>query len=239
MSLAQRTVIIVGGGSGIGLGVARACLSRGANVVLAGRNLAKLEGALAALQAGEQGRAVATDITDEARVVELFREVAEFDHVVVTAADLAYEPITSFDLGAAQRALASKLLGALLVAKHAAPRLPRTGSITFTTGVASERPRPGGSLTATVNGGLHSFVRAAAIELAPVRVNALSPGWVDSGLWDHIPVDKAAAFAKMSASLPTGRIATPADLGHAALFLMESEMTTGAVLTVDGGQRFV
>jgi len=109
----------------------------------------------------------------------------------------------------------------------------------LTTGVASERPLPGGSLTATVNGGLHSFVRGAAIELAPIRVNALSPGWVDSELWDAIGTDKTAAFSAMSARLPVGRIGTPSDLGHAAVFLMENDFTTGAVLTVDGGHRFV
>ncbi|RYZ01498.1 MAG: SDR family oxidoreductase [Myxococcales bacterium] len=239
MNLHERTVIVIGGGSGIGWGAAQACLERGAHVVLAGRTASKLERALQTLQAGERGRYVSADITKEGDVSALFRGAERVDHVVVTAADLAYQPIVEFDVAAAQRALGSKLLGALLVAKHAAPRLPAHGSLTFTTGVASERPLPRGSLTATVNGGLHSFVRAAAIELAPIRVNALSPGWVDSELWDSIGVDKAAAFAQMAARLPVGRIATPADLGHAAVFLMESEMTTGAVLTVDGGHRFV
>lgn len=242
MNIEGQSVIIVGGGSGIGLGIARACLQRGAHVILAGRTASKLERALDTLFDGEggvRGRSLTADITLEADVVRLFEAVSSVDHVVVTAADLAYQPIREFDLGAARRALESKLLGALLVCKHAASRLSPRGSITLTSGVASERPLRGGSLVAAVNGGLHSFVRAAALELAPIRVNALSPGWVDSELWDGIRIDKGAAFAAMSERLPVGRIGVPADLAHAAAFLMENEFTTGSVLSVDGGHRFV
>lgn len=239
MNLEQRTVIIIGGGSGIGLGVAKASLARGAHVVLAGRSLEKLEQALVKLEAGERGRAVQADITREADVAALFENVPALDHVVVTAASLAYQPIVSFDIAAAQRAIESKLLGALLVAKHAGPRLRAGGSITFTTGVAVQRPMPGGSMVGAVNGAIDAFIRGAAIELAPIRVNALSPGWVDTELWDVIGGNKDAAFANKAALLPARRIGTPDDLGHAAAFLMENEFTTGTVLHVDGGHRFV
>lgn len=239
MTLSEQNIVIVGGGSGIGRGVARACLDRGARVVLVGRTLSKLTGALATLEAGERGRGIVADITLEADVVRLFQELPSVDHVVVTAAQLAYQPLRSFELDAARRALDSKVLGALLIAKHAAPRLPPTGSLTFTTGVASERPLPRGSMVAAANGALNSFVRGAALELAPIRVNALSPGWVDSELWDVVGGDKTALFSAMAARLPVGRIGQPDDLGHAAVFLMENQFTTGAVLTVDGGHRFV
>jgi NAD(P)-dependent dehydrogenase (short-subunit alcohol dehydrogenase family) len=238
MEITERTVIIVGGASGIGLAIARACLKRGARIVLAGRTLTRLEHALTTLEAGARGRAIPTDITHEADVARLFEQTSSVDHVAVTAADLAYQPIRDFELAAARRAIDSKLLGALLIAKHAAPRLNSGGSITFTTGVASERPSPRGSMVAAVNGGLHSFVRGAALELAPIRVNALSPGWVDSELWDRVGIDKMPAFAAMAARLPAGRIGVPDDLAHAAVFLMESAFTTGAILTVDGGHRF-
>jgi NAD(P)-dependent dehydrogenase (short-subunit alcohol dehydrogenase family) len=238
MTIAEQTVVIVGGGSGIGWGVAQACLARGARVVLVGRTREKLERALTTLEAGERGRAIVADITLEAEVAPLFAQRPGFDHVVVTAAQLAYQPIRDFQVDAARRTLDSKILGALLIAKHASAHLPAHGSLTFTTGVASERPLPRGSLVAAVNGALNSFVRAAALELAPIRVNALSPGWVDSELWDVIGGDKAALFAAMAARLPVGRIGQPEDLGHAAVFLMENQFTTGAVLTVDGGHRF-
>jgi NAD(P)-dependent dehydrogenase (short-subunit alcohol dehydrogenase family) len=239
MTLLEKTVVVVGGGSGIGLGVARASLARGARVVLVGRTRQKLERALSTLAAGERGQAIVADVTLEANVVRLFEQLPSVDHVVVTAAELAYQPIRDFQLDAARRALDSKILGALLIAKHAAARLPPTGSLTFTTGVACERPLPRGSMVAAVNGALNSFVRGAALELAPIRVNALSPGWVDSELWDVIGGDKAAIFSAMAARLPVGRIGRPDDLGHAAVFLMENQFTTGAVLSVDGGHRFV
>ncbi len=162
----------------------------------------------------------------------------ELDHVVVTAASLPYQPIASFDLDAARSAVESKLLAALLIAKHGGPRLRPGGSLTFTTGVASERPMPRGSMVAAVNGAINSFIRGAAIELAPIRVNALSPGWIDTELWNAVG-NKDAAFAAMTQRLPVGRIGTPNDLAHAALFLMENPFATGTVLHVDGGHRFV
>ena len=172
-------------------------------------------------------------------MARLFEQTPSAAHAVVTAADLAYQPIASFELEAARRAVDSKLLGALLVAKYAAPRLAAGGSLTFTTGVASERPLPRGSMVAAVNGALNCFIRGAAIELAPLRVNALSPGWVDTELWDVIGPGKATAFAAKAERLPVGRIGTAEDLAHAAIFLMENEFTTGTVLDVDGGHRFV
>lgn len=245
MLLTDRTVLVIGGGSGIGYGVAKTSLARGAKVVLAGRGVPKLHGALTRLEAGTRGAALAADITREPDVARLFEQAAQsvgsqqLDHVVVTAAELAYQPIRNFDVAAARRALDSKILGALLVAKHAASCLPANGSVTFTTGVASERPLARGSMVAAVNGALNSFVRGAAIELAPLRVNALSPGWVDTELWDIVGADKSAAFTAMAQRLPVGRIGAAEDLGHAAVFLMENDFTTGAVLTVDGGHRFV
>ncbi|WP_394832993.1 SDR family oxidoreductase [Pendulispora rubella] len=239
MDLSNRTVIVVGGGSGIGLGIARAALARGARIVLGGRSREKLDRALEALEAGERGRSVAVDITQEADVVRLFESVPEVDHIAVTAATLAYQPIREFDLEAARRAVRSKLLGALLIAKHGGARLRPGGSITFTTGVATDRPLPRGSMVGAVNGAIDCFIRGAAIELAPIRVNALSPGWVDTELWDVIGADKASRFSGMAQRLPVGRIGTPDDLGHAAIFLMTNGFTTGTVLHVDGGHRFV
>src|SRR4051812_32645030 len=119
MTLSEQTVVVVGGGSGIGRGVARACLARGARVVLVGRTREKLEQSLTTLEAGERGRAIVADITLEADVVRLFEQLPSVNHVVVTAAQLAYQPIRDFQVDAARRALDSKILGALLIAKHA------------------------------------------------------------------------------------------------------------------------
>lgn len=238
--LEDRTAVVVGGGSGIGLAVAREALARGAEVVLAGRSRERLERALAGLAAGPRARAVAADVRREDDVVRLFEAVRQADHVVVTAIVPGYQPIAAFDLEAARAVVESKLLGALLVAKHGAPRLRPGGSLTFTTGIAAERPMPRGSMVAAVNGALAAFVRAAALELAPLRVNALSPGWVDTEIWDAVAGDgKAATFAAMAERLPARRIGRPEDLAHAAAFLMENGFTTGSVLHVDGGHPLV
>lgn len=239
-TLGGATVVVVGGGSGIGLAVAREALARGAEVVLAGRTPARLERALAALDAGRRARAVAADVAREADVVRLFEEVPAADHLVATAVDPGYQPIAAFELDVARRVVDSKLLGALLLAKHGAPRLRPGGSLTFTTGIAAERPLPRGAMIAAVNGALASFVRAAALELAPLRVNALSPGWVDTEIWEAVAGDaRQATFAAMAARLPARRIGRPEDLAHAAAFLMENGFTTGAVLHVDGGHPLV
>ncbi|WP_394843541.1 SDR family oxidoreductase [Pendulispora brunnea] len=239
MDLTNRTVVVLGGGSGIGLGIARAALANGARIVLGGRTREKLDRALESLDAKERGRCISVDITREADVVRLFESVPDVDHVVVTAAVLAYQPIREFDMEAARRTIDSKIVAALLIAKHGGARLRPGGSITFTTGVATDRPSPGGAVVGAVNGAIDCFIRGAASELAPIRVNALSPGWVDTELWDTMGTDKASRFAAMAQRLPTGRIGTPDDLGHAAVFLMTNGFTTGTVLHVDGGHRFV
>jgi NAD(P)-dependent dehydrogenase (short-subunit alcohol dehydrogenase family) len=123
--------------------------------------------------------------------------------------------------------------------KHASKHLSRGGSITFTAGIASERPMPRASMVAAANAALGGLARALAVELAPVRVNVLSPGWVDTPVWDRISPDKNAAFEAMAKRLPAGRVGLPADLAHAARFLMENAFTTGIVLHVDGGHRLI
>ncbi|MBO0782458.1 MAG: SDR family oxidoreductase, partial [Ktedonobacteraceae bacterium] len=167
--------------------------------------------------------------------------VGRFDHLVVTAAgDLAYQPIRELDLDAARRTIDSKLVAALLLAKHAAAHIDTHGSITFTAGIAAERPLPNGVVVATVNGALFSLAYGLALSFAPIRVNVLSPGWVDTPIWEAIAgANKPAMFEQMAQRLPVGRIGRPADIAHAAIFLMENEFTTGTVLPVDGGQRLV
>lgn len=241
---AQQTVIVIGGSSGIGLGVARAVADRGADLVIVGRSREKLDRAALELEGARSLRAIAANVTREEEVEHLFERVPELDHLVVTAADLRYAPVGSLSLEMARTVIDSKIVAALLLAKHAGRRVRPGGSIVFTTGVASERPAPKGALTAAVNGALESLVRALALELAPTRVNALSPGWVDTPLWDEIaPVvagkPKETVFAQFASRLPVRRVGKPEDLGHAAVFLMENEFSTGSTLHVDGGHRLV
>jgi NAD(P)-dependent dehydrogenase (short-subunit alcohol dehydrogenase family) len=150
----------------------------------------------------------------------------------------AYGPLADFDLDAARAVLGTKVLGPWLVAKHVA--VAPTGSLTVTSGIAAYRPARGGSMVATANGALESLVRALALELAPVRVNAVSPGWVDTPIWDTFAGDaKHDRLAAMAARLPGGRVGDPADIARAFVAVMENSFITGTVLHVDGGHRLV
>ena len=168
----------------------------------------------------------------------LFKDAGPVDHVVLTAADAtgAYQRIRSLDLATARNLIDTKLTGALLVAKHA----DVTGSVIFTSGIAAYRPAAGGSVVAAVNGALESLAYALALELAPVRVNVVSPGWTDTPIWDTIAGEaKPARLDAMAARLPAGRVGTPGDVAQAVLGLIGNPFITGTVVHVDGGQRLV
>ncbi|HEX7090113.1 MAG TPA: SDR family oxidoreductase [Longimicrobiales bacterium] len=233
-------VVVVGGSSGIGFGVARAALAAGARVTIVGRSEEHLASATRALGDGGRVQGVAADIGREADVARLFEAIGAVDHLISTAVSATYQPIGELEMTGAQDVIDSKLVGSLLLAKHGAPRIRPGGSITFTSGIAAYRPGPGGSVVAAVNGALAALGRALAIELAPIRVNVVSPGWVDTPIWDSLAGDrKSAVLDAMAERLPVRRIATADDLAGAFLFLMQSPHTTGTVLHVDGGQRLV
>ncbi|MDN5925495.1 MAG: SDR family oxidoreductase [Hyphomicrobiales bacterium] len=242
MAGTNSRVLIVGGNSGMGLALARRCLDDGAEVVIVGRSEEKLDRARESLDVQSQLETIAVDITRETEVVRLFEQAGQLDHIVCTAADIqgAYELLPSLDLTAAHRAVESKIFGALLLAKHGAPKLTPNGSITLTSGIAAYRPLPRGSVVATINAALEGLVRALAVELAPLRVNAVSPGWVDTPIWTFVAGDKKdEALEAMAKRLPVGRIGQAGDIAEAIAFLMNSTFTTGTVLHVEGGHRLI
>ncbi|GHO99255.1 short chain dehydrogenase [Reticulibacter mediterranei] len=242
MDIVGQTIIVVGGSSGMGLEVARAALAKGAEVVIVGRSQQRLAQAVEELS-GKHVRTIAADVTSEEEVSRIFESVGRFDHLFVSAAsNLTYQPIRELDMEAARKTIDAKLVAALLLAKYAARTINAHGSITFISGIAAERPMPAGYLVGAVNGALFSLVYGLTVALAPVRVNAVSPGWIDTPIWDAnsaLAANKSATFAQMAQRLPAGRIGQPADIAHAALFLMENEFTTGTVLPVDGGHRLI
>ncbi|GAA1135033.1 SDR family oxidoreductase [Kribbella jejuensis] len=234
----QEHVVIVGGSSGMGRALAAELVAQGSEVTVAGRTPAKLEAVRTELGV----RTVEMDLANEQDIERLFATTGRINHLVSTAADVggAYQPIIAYDVAAARSAVDSKLLGPLLLAKHGAPVLEPGGSIVFTSGIAAYRPGPKASLLAALNGALASLAAALAVELAPLRVNVVSPGWVDTPIWQDVAGDAApATLAAMAARLPVGRIGHTQDIAAAIIALLRNGFITGTVLHADGGHRLV
>ncbi|RRH96004.1 SDR family oxidoreductase [Mesorhizobium tamadayense] len=241
-TLKGSRIIVVGGSSGIGFGVAAAALESGAEVAIVGRSAQKLKAAEKRLAGPGRVTGIAADMASEADVARLFDEVGAFDHLVATAGTPPPNyPIGEADMAFVRQFVDSKLVGAVMLAKHAVRTLKAGGSMTFTSGINKDRPPvPGGSVVAAIAGSFTYFARALALELAPTRVNIVSPGWVDTEMWDEIVGEaKGGYFDQMGARLPAGRIATPDDVAPAYLYLMQNEFMTGETIHIDGGQRLV
>jgi NAD(P)-dependent dehydrogenase (short-subunit alcohol dehydrogenase family) len=243
---AVERVVIIGGSSGIGLGLARVLVQAGTEVTVVSRSNERLAAASRTLAAidrtGTLVRGAQADIAREDEIERLFRDGGPINHVVTTAADGtgASGPIAAISAESAEGFLGTKVLGPWLVAKHCAKQLIPGGSITFTSGIAAYRPTVSGTVVAAANGALESLAYALALELAPIRVNVVSPGWVDTPVWDTLAgVDRASAFASMAKRLPVGRIGTPDDIAQVFLTAMHNGFMTGTVLHVDGGHRLV
>lgn len=230
-TLAGQDLLIVGGGSGIARALAADAVAEGASVTLAGRDPQRL-----APGAAQVGAATARiDLTDEGSIAAFAATSGPLDHVVSLAAAPANGPVAELDRDAVHTAFDAKVVGPLLLAKHLAPLV--RGSFLLFSGVAAWRPAPGRSVMATTNGAVAFLARALAVELAPVRVNALSPGIVDSGQWDRLGDGKDAFLAATAAANPARRTGTPAQLSAAARSLLTNPFVTGTTLHVDGGGR--
>ena len=226
----------------MGLALCEQLLRRQCDVVMVGRSRDKLDAAVAQLAPLGTLTTMQMDMTCDAEVRRLFDSVGPLDHLVCTAADIrgAYTLLADLDLGALDRAIRSKVVAPILLARHAAPLMRPHGSITFTSGIAAYRPRPKGIAVAAINAALEGIVRAMAVELAPLRVNAVSPGWVRTPIWQDVAgADTERLLDAMAKQLPVGRVGTPQDVADALLFLLGNGYTTGSVLHVDGGHRLV
>lgn len=235
VSLRDKKLVIVGGGSGIGLRLAADAAAAGATVILAGRDPRALD-ARAAGMADAVGTAHA-DLGNEDSIAALAERTGELDYLVSLASAPANGPVTGLSREAIARAFDAKVIGPILLAKHLAPRFRPGGAIVLFSGIVAWRPGPRLAVMATTNGAVDFLARALAVELAPVRVNALSPGIVDSGAWDGMGRGKDRFFADSAARNPARRIGQPADISSAVLLALTNPFLTGSTLHVDGGGR--
>jgi NAD(P)-dependent dehydrogenase (short-subunit alcohol dehydrogenase family) len=234
--LQGRRVVIVGGTSGMGRGAAQVTADAGAEVIVVGRRPPD-----ARVNAGMH-RHETVDMTDGASVKALFERIGELDHLLVTAtpSTASSGKLVEQDLEHARAFMDGKFFGSWLCARWAAPRLRSGGSITFVTGGAAVRPKAGISIISATFRALETLAEALAIELGPIRVNTIRPGYTDSEMWGHLdPTARDELRRKVAAAMPVRRMGTVEDIGHAALFLMTNPQVTGTVLEVSGGETLV
>jgi NAD(P)-dependent dehydrogenase (short-subunit alcohol dehydrogenase family) len=239
MSLAQKTVIVIGGSSGMGLAAAKAALAEGANVTVTGRTPEWLETARA--ESGGRIHTAIVDAGDEAAMRSFFDGFDRIDHVYITAAALIYSPKNAAEKPELAAAMDTRFWGCFYTAKFAAPKMPPDGSITFTTGTATHKPIPGGSVVVASCGAVEAFARSLAVDLAPIRVNTIAPGLIATPLHERrLGKERAAKrLEQMAERLPLKRVGRPEDIADAVMFLMKNQFTTGITLTVDGGGLLV
>lgn len=235
MTLDKRRIVVLGGSSGIGLATARTAAREGAEVTIASSSRERIAAALTELPNNCSGEVV--DVRNEKEIAALFERVGEIDHVVFTAGDaFTPRPLADLALSDARAVFDVRFWGAVTVTKYAAPRVQSGGSIALSTGTVGQRPGPGQALAAAVAAAAEGLVRGLAVELAPVRVNAVQAGAVRTPLWDAMPEpQREAVFTRLAQRTLTGTVGEPDEIAAAHLFLMQNRYITGTVLTVDGG----
>jgi len=230
--LNHTRILVVGGSSGIGLATAAAAAEAGAAITIASRSQTKLDSALAKL--GKTARAVVLDTGDAAAVERFFADEAPWDHVIVSAAQTPSGPVRTLALADAKAAMESKFWGAYRVARAA--RIKDGGTLTFVSGFLSVRPSASSVLQGAINAALEALARGLALELAPVRVNSVSPGLIATPLWSGMADDKRdAMFTGAAQRLPARRVGQPEDIANAVMFLVTTPFATGSTVRVDGG----
>jgi NAD(P)-dependent dehydrogenase (short-subunit alcohol dehydrogenase family) len=236
--LAGQAVVVIGGSAGIGLETARRARAEGADVILTGRNPDRLQDAAADVGAH---RTAAFDASDAAALQKFFEDVpAPIDHVMVTAGGPHYGPLLEMDSAQVRQALSEHIVLSLQVAQNAAGKMRPGGTLLFMGGTGGRRVGHGLGLASAATAAMPPFTAALALELAPVRVNLIAPGFVDTPLsaallGDHLDERRD----QLRATLPIGRVVVPADVAALAVHIMTNTALTGATYDIDGGQQFL
>lgn len=235
--MVKPTILIIGGSSGMGLASAQLLQKQGYDIAIAGRTASKLKEAAHSIPGAKTFQ---LDLLDEASVKSFFQSALPFHHLVISAADFIVGPFLELDTREARRFFDSKFWGQYTAAKYGAAKMSPGGSITFFSGIASERPLEGLAVASAINGAIEALTRALAFELAPIRVNAISPGIVETPVWNEMPeAERKAFFQHAGEKLPARKIGQPEDIAQAVRFLIECSFMTGEVLSCDGGGRLV
>jgi NAD(P)-dependent dehydrogenase (short-subunit alcohol dehydrogenase family) len=237
-ALFEQKVVVIGGSAGIGLETARRARAEGADVILAARNRERLE--RAGLELGAQST-VAFDAGDPASLEQFFADLpTPIDHVMVSGGGPRYKPPLEMSADEARVALTEHMLLALAVARHAVGRVRSGGTVLLIGGTGGRRISPGSAIVSAVTAAMPALTASLALDLAPIRVNLIAPGFVDTPLSASLlgdDLDKRRE--ELRATLPIGRVVGPADVAALAVALMINTAVTGATYDIDGGQQFV
>lgn len=232
----QQTVLVIGGTSGMGRAVADQVAARGDLVVVSGRDEARARAVAATVGGGARG--IAIDLTSAESIADAAIEVGAIDHLVLSAATIKYAPFRDLDVDDVREVFETKFWGYYQAVRAIVPLMPSHGSITIFSGVAVNRPGIGSAAVTSVNSALEGLTRSLAVELAPIRVNSVSPGIVDTEGWSFAGDDeRKASFAEMGSTLPVGRVGRPAEVAATVLHLIDNGFATGANFHIDGGAR--
>jgi NAD(P)-dependent dehydrogenase (short-subunit alcohol dehydrogenase family) len=236
--LAGQTVVVIGGTSGIGLETARLANAEGAKLVLIARNSERLQQVASELTATTT---VAFDATDFERVAQFFGELATpINHVLLTGPGPYYAPLAEFDFEKARRDVEAHLFLPLQVAREAAKKIRPGGTVLFMSGTGGRRTEKGNVLISALTAAMPALVKDLALELAPVRVNLIAAGFVDTPLSASLLGDQLEARREqLRKTLPIGRVVGPADIAALAVHLMTNTAVTGGTYDIDGGEQLV
>jgi NAD(P)-dependent dehydrogenase (short-subunit alcohol dehydrogenase family) len=237
VTLKDKQIIILGGTSGIGLAVAQAATAEGARVTIASSNSARVSDALATLPPGAEGRTSALPAKPKA----FFAATGGFDHLVYTAGEpLRLAPLAESDIAKAHDFFELRYWGAFTAARYAHSHIRPGGSIVFTSGLAGARPHAGWSVASSICSAMEGLTRALAVELAPVRVNIVSPGVVKTPLWREMTgAARDALYAAETQRLLVGHVGESQEIAAGYLYLMRQTYVTGQTLAIDGGGLLV